>query len=219
MPDADDTMSYDELANIIFPFSEGVTPKQIVPFCRTGVREVCRDTSVLNTLQEYDWQEDGIYRMDHDGFDFGQVMGFYLDEPDHINGRFDPEFIAHIDETTSYADLHFPHHEDWGTALKGRKLYLRFSVLPSVDSTEFPKQIYRSSERLVQVAVLKNFSSFTRTGNRNASYGGTYQTEYSRLLRTIKARNTQGGFGARRTRSIFNDSYSGVRSHYPRRFI
>lgn len=207
MPEHDE-MSYKELATIVFPSTEGITPSQLVPKCRLGVREVCHDTNILNELQEYEWAEDGLYVLSHSGYDFDEIMGLYVDHPDQIEGRLDPEFTRNTREDIGRTTMIFPSPEEWHPVLRDSKIFIRFSYVPSVDSEGFPKQIYRSSQKLVEVAVKKNVDAFIRRGNRDVSYGASYEREYKTLVREIKARNSQGGFGSRRQRSIFNDSSS-----------
>lgn len=206
-----ETMTYEALASCIYPYTEGLAPAQLAPVCRTGVREVCRDTKLLADISEHDWRDDGVYRLDHAGYEFNEIGGVWVDKHQELGSRLDPSFSSRTRIYEGYTLMLFPDPEYYGSLFPDRldrKLTIRFSMMPRVDSQDFPALIYGQNERLVQVAVLKNLGAFIKEGNRRTSYGATYKREYDELLRGVKLRNAQNAFGPRQVVSTLNDSFT-----------
>lgn len=204
-------MTYRELAKCMYAYTEGIAPNQLDPICRTAVREVCRDTNLIAHTESYEWKDDGIYRLDHVGYAYNQIVGMWVDEHQELSSRLDPDFHKNVRVFDDHAILRFPEPKFYGDLFPNRldrKLTIKFSLMPRTDSEDFPALLYDQNERLVQVAVLKNLGPFIKEGNRRTSYGGTYKREYDELLQAVKLRNSQYGFGSRQTPSTLNDSFT-----------
>lgn len=203
-------MTYKELASCLYPYVEGLAADQFPAFCRGGVRDVCRDTHLLNDLHEFEWSDEGEYRIDHSGFAFEQIIGMWVNNPDDFDSRLDAAFTQRVDIFDDYALLHFPDPEYYGKLFPNRlerKLWVRYALLPSTFGETFPAVLYEQNEALIRAAVLARLGPFAKEGNRRTSSGMTYQREYDDLVKSIRARNANNGFGPRKVPSMLNDAW------------
>lgn len=211
-------MTYDDLVTEVYPYVEGVGRPQLVPIARMAVITACHDSQMLNRTVEFDWEGAADYTMSHVGFVFSRLMAGWLRKPHIFHNRVDPKWLAQLEKCPGQTILHVPddlHSHVTNLPADVKKLFLRYSLVPTPDSDGFPRLLFEQSPRLFVVACLAQMGPFIKEGNRRVSYGATYKAEYDELWREAKAREEyHGSFGERHPAAMWDDASRGVLPPY-----
>ena len=157
---------------------------------RESVREVCKATNFWQQKVEYPIERDREeYELPHSGFDFCQMLAIHIlftDQQESHNNRLSDGSQDDVDMGIDVSIWRFLRLKSYDLA-HDAKLVLKFSLMPRMDSEQFPQLLYNQHCELLRLCCLKNMGSFQQDEMRKRT-GINWAMMYREQLIAEKAR-------------------------------
>ncbi len=160
----------------------------MINLAREAVREVCKSLHLLRKRQEFDWNEEGEYMLDHTGYSMVEIRGIWFDEV-RDEYRLDSTYQNNLElrDDVSLWRLEYP--DLWYA--KPEKVIVSFTFMPKVTSDSFPLALYDQHAKLLRLGFLRNVGSYIRLHDGRSAVN-QWEPMYQAELINERARQMQG---------------------------